>query len=56
MALTSSQINKLSLEVILGKPSGIVGAEADEFREKLKKEIEDIKAQGYEVELPSDPE
>ena len=55
MALTSTQVEKITLDLILGKPASITGPEADAFRVKLQKDLDFAKENGYTIELPFDP-
>lgn len=52
--LTSREIEIITVEVALGKEPTIKGKEADEFRKKVAKEIDEIRASGNMVSLPSD--
>lgn len=53
--LNSTQIQKITLDMMLGRPPSVKGAEADAFRVKLQKDLDFAKANGYQIELPFDP-
>ena len=52
--LTTEEMNRIVSEYVIGKPLSINTAEAKEFRERIEKEVDEIKAAGHEVHLPSE--
>ena len=52
--LGTDEMEEILVELMAGKEPTITGPEAHEFREKLKVDIENIKKQGYVVDIPSE--
>lgn len=52
--LTSDDIEKITVDMINGKPPRIKGEEADEFRKRLEADLALAKKNGWEIELPFD--
>lgn len=54
MGINSEQANQIIVDMMTGKPPSVTGAEADAFRERAKKEIEEIEKKGGIVQMPND--
>lgn len=50
--LTVEELQKITTEVMTGKEPSIKGPEADEYREKLKKDLKFAEKMGWQVEIP----
>ena len=50
--LTSEDWEMIAVDLLVGREPRVLGPDADEARERLKKEIEYAEAQGWEIELP----
>lgn len=53
MKLTTEDQEKIMVEMMTGKEATIHGAEADKFREELKKEINFANRAGYRIDIQS---
>lgn len=52
--LTVEEMNRITKEVTLKMPPSLDAPEANQFREKIKVEVAEIKAKGHIVELPAE--
>lgn len=50
--LTSEEIEMILADVLLGGEQRVTGEEADKFRSELMSDMEEIRAEGYAVEIP----
>lgn len=52
MALTSDEIASIAVDVGLGRPLRIKGAEAEKMAVAIKKDMEIAKAKGWVLDIP----
>ena len=52
--LTTEQIQRITAEAAIGKPSTVKGKEAAELRKQIDAEIVEIKNAGQVVEIPKE--
>ncbi len=52
MALNAEQMEKIIADEVLGRKPRIKGKEADEFRRKIRPDIEFVKKNGGEIYIP----
>lgn len=52
--LTVEDVAKIVIDFLRGRAPTIKGKEADELRRRLEKDVAEIKAKGYIVDLPEE--
>ena len=52
MAISGEELEQMLLEIVLKKPPTLTTPEANEMRERLQKECDEIIASGGTVEIP----
>lgn len=50
--MDTREMERMLVEIVTGKPPTLRTPEADELRAKLTKEVREIQAKGYEVDIP----
>ncbi len=54
MALTTEQMQKITVEVVTGKPPTIKGDEANKFRSAVEKDVKEMRAKGITPDIPKE--
>ena len=54
MALTSEQMEQITVDLLNGSPPRVTGKEADEFRAAVQKDIDLAKKNGWVIEIPTE--
>jgi hypothetical protein len=52
MALTSKEVEQITVDTLLNRTQRVTGKDAEEFQRKLKKDILLAKEKGWHIEMP----